>query len=308
MKIAVIGPGALGCLLAASLGAANEIWLLDRDPERARQIGNQGIILDENGKRLNVRVNVSANSSNVPEVDLVLLCVKSASVSSAINAWMSVVTKGRPLLIALQNGIAHLDILPVAMPGRWALGVTAQGATLAGPGVVMHRGNGPTRIGFPSGVTISEEERIQLQRAAAVLSASGIATETTDDILVHVWNKLLINVGINALTAIHDCPNGRLLDSPGILKTMQDAVLEGAAVAEALGIRIDRNPVARTIEVCRATAANVSSMLQDVRRRRKTEIEAINGAVVTKGVKTGVAVPVNEELVRKVKGIEGGFH
>jgi 2-dehydropantoate 2-reductase len=146
-----------------------------------------------------------------------------------------------------------------------------------------------------------------LREVVATLVAGGLETVIVEDMQVQVWAKLFVNVGINALTAIHGCRNGELLDMPAVRAQLVEAVREAAAVARALGIPIVADPVAATLEVCRATAENVSSMLQDVRQQRPTEIDAINGAVVEHGHRLQISVPVNEFLVSKVKEREADY-
>jgi 2-dehydropantoate 2-reductase len=103
------------------------------------------------------------------------------------------------------------------------------------------------------------------------------------------------------LTALHDCPNGQLYDLPTLRKQLEQAVREAATVARAKGIDVGGDPVADVLAVCLATKDNISSMLQDIRHRRPTEIDAINGALVADAHDLGLAVPVNEELIRAVK-------
>jgi 2-dehydropantoate 2-reductase len=131
--------------------------------------------------------------------------------------------------------------------------------------------------------------------------------EIVSDIIERVWAKLFINVGINALTAIFNCQNGALLDLPPARAQLAEAVREAVAVAKAMGIPIREEPLGTTLEVCRATAENISSMLQDVRRQRPTEIDAINGAVVDLGKKLGISTRTNEQLVLKVKEMEHNY-
>ncbi|MEN8134811.1 MAG: 2-dehydropantoate 2-reductase [Thermodesulfobacteriota bacterium] len=310
MKIAVIGPGAMGCLLAASLCEANEVWLLDHDSDRANLLNRRGLVVEENGRSRSCRVNVTVNSRLIGPVDLILLCVKSGKVKEALQAVRPLCNKDS-LLIALQNGIGHLSLLPEILGDTvcWGLGVTSHGATLIGPGHVLHKGQGLTRIGLPSpAIVTNSESRGKLALAAQTLTGGGIETELVSDILNHVWTKLLVNVGINALTAINDCPNGVLLESPETVAIMHAAILEGQHVAEKSDITLTDNPLQVTLKVCRATAANISSMLQDIRAKRPTEIDAINGALVLKGVELGIPTPVNKELVRKVKGIERNYN
>ncbi|OGQ96448.1 MAG: hypothetical protein A2521_08965 [Deltaproteobacteria bacterium RIFOXYD12_FULL_57_12] len=316
MKIVVTGPGAMGCLLAATLTLKGQgtttalpeqpVWLQDHSQARARQLNDNGLILEENGGRLHCPVRAFVDPSEIGQADLVLLCVKSGNFQNGLTQALAL-TAADSLIVTLQNGIAHLERInqqPVDNTPI-AVGVTAQGATLVATGHVRHAGHGLTRLGFPS--RQSAEAIARLQTVAALLSGAGIETEVVDNILDHVWAKLLVNVGINALTAIHACPNGRLLEIPEVRVMLGAAVREAAAVARALGIALPDEPVARTEEVCRATARNISSMLQDVIKKRCTEIDAINGAVATAGKRLGMALPVNEALVARIKEIEQGY-
>ncbi len=309
MKVVIVGPGALGCLLAAHLGRFNQVWLFDHDPARAAVLESQGVVLESDDGITVVPIGATADPKAVISADLVLLCVKSPKVKEALGRARPFLARAG-LIVALQNGISHLESLPYLLDGRcWGLGVTAQGATLVAPGRVQHRGRGVTRIGWPSaGIEAGKGCRPDLEEVARVLTEAGIETVVVEDILPHLWAKLLVNVGINALTAIHDCPNGALLESPAVLARLTAAVLEGAAVAEQKGIRLERDPVTMTIEVCRATGANLSSMLQDVRAKRMTEIDAINGALIRQARPFGLPVAVNEELVRQVRELERNYH
>lgn len=307
MKIVVIGPGALGCLLAASIAIRtdHEIWLQDHDPDRATQLSKRGLLLEENGHRLNCPIKATADPAEIGAADIIFLSVKSHAVAEVLSK-VSFLLSEKCLLLALQNGIGHLDILQERMHSNcWAIGVTAQGATLTGTGSIHHAGRGISRIGFLHAA--DDHASVLLKKTAALLNMAGIETETVPNILDHVWDKLLVNVGINALTAVSGCQNGELPESPSLRKRLTDAVNEAASVARAKGVRIGADPVAATIEVCRATAKNISSMLQDIRRQRFTEIDAINGAVVHEARLLGIPVPENERLVHEVKNLEAHF-
>jgi 2-dehydropantoate 2-reductase len=315
MKIVIIGPGALGCLFAASLGLrtgsmprgspADEIWLLDHDPDRVRFLAKQGLILERDGELFSCPVQATDEPAAIGAADLVFLCVKSYNVAEALARSAACINDGT-LLIPLQNGIAHLSLLKeMKLTSLTAPGVTSQGATLLSPGRIRHAGRGPTKIGMDGIPTSTEAAR--LAGAATLLNQAGIATEIVPDIIDQIWAKLFINVGINALSAIYNCPNGELLNLPAARQQLAGAVAEAAAVARARGIHINDDPLQATLEVCRATAANISSMLQDVRRRRPTEIDAINGAVVILGRQHHLSVAVNEQLVQKLKEIEHNY-
>jgi 2-dehydropantoate 2-reductase len=146
-----------------------------------------------------------------------------------------------------------------------------------------------------------------LAKVCNLLNDGGLETLIVDNILDYVWSKLLVNTGINALTAIHRCPNGQLLESEETRDKLSAAVKEGEAVGRAQGIDFSDDPLDMTIDVCKKTAQNISSMLQDVNNKRPTEIVSINGQIVAAGKKLGIPTPVNEELLHKVQEIENTY-
>ena len=128
-----------------------------------------------------------------------------------------------------------------------------------------------------------------------------MSSKVADDINRELWIKLLINAAINPLAAITGMKNGDLVNDPEVMNMMWAVIKEGSSVCENLGIHIGREDVfQRVIEVAETTAGNSSSMLQDVTKGQKTEIEAINGVIVENGRRLGVETPVNEKLLSRV--------
>ena len=136
---------------------------------------------------------------------------------------------------------------------------------------------------------------------------SDIDTEVAANIHELIWDKLLVNVGINALTALTELKNGQLLDYPETLRLMEILVSEAAEVARQKGIWIKGNPIEKVKAVAEATKGNRSSMGQDFDFRRRTEIDTINGAVVAEAKRLGVVVFVNEAITNLIKVIEKRF-
>lgn len=304
MKIVVVGPGALGGLFYSLLkeNTGHDLVFLDHNPVRAESLRRQGLVLLKDGEPHHAEISISCNPEEIGAADAVLLCVKSAAVAECLEALPPLLGE-KGLLIAFQNGISHLDLLqqhPV-LKGRFALGVTSEGASSTEAGWVVHGGSGITRIGFP-GPSAGQAAAI-LDRLVQAMNRAGLLTVIEKDILAQIWNKLLVNAGINALTVIYNCPNGQLLERDDARAELTAAVEEAAAVARAKNIAIIDDPVGLTEEICRKTATNISSMLQDMRKKRTTEIEAINGAIVREAAAYGLPVPVNTELVEKVKKI-----
>jgi len=308
MKVVIIGPGALGTLLAANLATKldnTELWLLDHIAERAELLSKQGLVLEKDGRKLSYPVKATAEPKVIGPSDIIFLCVKSTDVAAGLRQAAKL-SHAESILVTLQNGIGHLELIKAYKgPPAIALGVTALGANIVSTGHVRYAGSGLTRIGFLKSASFARS--LLLAQVCNLLSNSGMETLIVDNILDHIWSKLLINAGINALTAIHRCTNGQLMESAEKQEKLAAAVREGEAVAKAMGINLPHDPLALTIDVCRKTAANFSSMLQDINNKRHTEIDSINGAIVAAGKKLAIPVPVNEELVRRVKEIERSY-
>jgi len=309
MHILVVGPGALGCLVATTIsrgteGTASRLSVLDHDRNRADLLNRQGICYELDGDRRRFPIAVTADPLSVGATDVVILCVKSYDIPASLAYCQPLLVEGTVLLF-LQNGIAHLDCGDATGEAAIAYGTTTEGATLINPGHVRHAGHGATFFGFPS--RADAHSATLLAQTAAICSRGGLTTTITDAILHRLWAKLFVNVGINALTAIHGCTNGDLLTLPGVVDRMRTVVAEAEHVARARGIIVSGDPFAATVEVCKKTAGNISSMLQDVRRRRRTEIDAINGAVVREGRALGLETPENLRLAEQIRAIEAGY-
>ena len=302
MKIVIAGAGAMGCLFAAMIaGAEHKLHLLEQDAGRVAAIRCSGISIKRDGVELSVTMPaITSNVCDVGIADIILLLVKAYDTENAIQACLPAIGPHTTVL-TLQNGLGNIEAITRYVPQSLILaGTTAHGATLLGNGRVRHAGSGDTVIGalVPEGV----------MRAYAVqefFQSAGIPTMVVHDINSVLWGKLLVNVGINALTAIMGVKNGRVGDTEHLHAVMRRAVLEGAAVALRLGISLPYpDPVERTAEVCRATAENISSMNQDIRSGRRTEIDSINGVVAAYGRRLGIATPVNCILTSLIKSLE----
>jgi 2-dehydropantoate 2-reductase len=300
LRIAVVGSGAMGSLFGGMLAEAGEdVTLVDVWEEHVRAINERGLRLRGVGGERVIRVAATTNPGEVGSVDLALIFVKSYDTEKAARDALAMAS-GDTVFLTLQNGLGNAEKVSEIVGGhRVVVGVTAQGSTLLGPGEIYHAGVGATTIGELNGATTARILRIK-----EAFNRAGIATEVSDSVLDAIWSKVLVNVGINALTALTGLRNGELLAFPEIRGVMRRAVLEALDVAEANGVRIAGDPVEKVYEVAEATAANRSSMLQDIDRGRRTEIGALNGAIVEMGRRLGVDTPVNEALTAAVMGLE----
>ncbi len=308
MHLLLVGPGALGCLLSAvitkGLGDNDRLTILDYNADRADRLTKDGLGYHLDEQLTKVQVKAVSDPKLLDPVDVVLLCVKSYDVIECLEFCRPILSK-RVLLIFMQNGISHLDLQTHLHEYAAAFGTTTEGATLIGTGQVRHAGSGVTYLGFLE--TPDNLGAGLLQKVHDVFSAGGLQVHLTENILARLWSKLFINVGINALTAILGCTNGDLLTLSGADKRLEAAVDEAIQIAKKKNIQIMDDPHQATRLVCRKTAKNVSSMLQDVMNKRRTEIDAINGAVAVMGKKLEIATPENDLLCKQIKKIEAGY-
>ncbi|MCL4504237.1 MAG: 2-dehydropantoate 2-reductase [Deltaproteobacteria bacterium] len=299
MKIAIIGPGALGCLLAALLVEAGEdAWLVDYRPERVALLGRQGIRLrtQARGER-QVKVPIGL-PQEVGPAEVAMVAVKAHQTSVAARDLPRLLTGGG-LALTLQNGLGNLEILAGAVgPERLLAGVALLGVTRQAEGDIILAGPGAVIIGIPAGSLVSPAE---LKRLVEVLRRAGLTCRQAADVEALLWEKLLINVGINPLTALLRVTNGALPQLGEAWVLAVAAATEALAVARAAGVDLTVDPEARLRQVCTATAANRASMLQDVLAGRPTEIEALNGQVVARGAALGVPTPVNDFLTKLLR-------
>jgi len=303
MKTVIIGPGAMGSLFGSLLTrAAKEIWLVGNRQEQVDRICSIGLTLEEKGKAQIVPMNASADVTSVGKADLVIFFVKTYDIEEAVSDSLSL-EKEDTIFLTLQNGLGNEEaICKKVNPKKVMLGITGHGATLLEPGHIRHAGWGKTYIG-----ELDHRITDRALRIAQMFCEAGIETEVSSNIHDQVWGKLLVNVGINALTALTGFKNGQLLDYPETMRLMEKLVSEAAEVARRKGVHIVEDPVEKVKKAAEATRENRSSMGQDFDHRRKTEIDAINGAVVREAQPLGTPVPFNQAVTDLVKAIEKSF-
>ncbi len=304
MKIVVVGAGAIGSLFAAYLTKSKEeIWLLDKNKERAAKINTTGILVEEPNDNWQVKIKATAVPSDIGKADLILLCVKSFSTKLALEQ-ISPLLKESTKILSLQNGVGNLEIISeFSGEDRVIGGITNQGATWIDVGRIHHAGVGETIIGTANGKT-----PVEMRSIREIFNQVGLETKMSRDIKSLIWSKLIINVGINALSAITRLPNGLLTEFEGTKRILRDAVTEATRIAKRKRIKlIFDDPLAKVEAVCENTAPNLSSMLQDVLRKKRTEIDFINGVIVRLGQELGIAVPTNKLLLDLIKTIEASY-
>ena len=242
-----------------------------------------------------------AQVENIQITDVILLCVKSFQISTAIANISSTLQKHTSIILA-HNGLGTLTELPKSIIGKhniYSL-LTTHGCFRSAPLTITHTGIGITDIGLVSGVT----NLVQQQSLTQLLNTALPIVKYHKEIKQKQWVKLAINCVINPLTAIYDVNNGQIAKSKYLQKKM--AVLkEVIAVASVEGVELELEGLQRTVEnVAQATATNSSSMRCDVLANRKSEIDYINGYIHRLGIEHNIATPENTKMWQAVKNLE----
>jgi 2-dehydropantoate 2-reductase len=294
MKLAVLGPGALGCLLAALFREAGvAVSLVDYRPDRVARLRLRGIqILSLEGVQRVIEVPIGL-APEVGPCDLTIVAVKAYQTETAAWALPELMSQGG-LALTLQNGLGNLEAIARTVGAeRLLAGVGLLGVTRRDEGRIIYAGQGVIYIGVPAGSQVSAME---VAAVVDLFRGAGLECQPREDIEAVLWEKLVLNVGINPLTALLRVPNGVLLKLPEAWEVAVAAAVEAQAVAEAAGLTLSGDPAARLRQVCANTAANHSSMLQDILAGRLTEIEALNAQVANRGRTLGLPTPVNDLL------------
>lgn len=290
MKATVIGPGAMGCLFSARLALSGvQTTLVDYRGDRAGRLQQAGITIETlDGPPLLAR---PAVATRVPDGQDVVIVLTKAGSTGALR-----LPHNTPVL-TLQNGLNNVETLCSLVGSACVLaGTTCEAATLLGEGRVRHVAAGQTALGAWTSC--------QPQVAAEILGKAGFQVEITEAPGQKLWEKVAINSGINPLTALLDVPNGRLLELVEARQLMRDLVVEAAKIAATEGYRFEYSLVEHAEDICRQTANNISSMLQDIRAGRQTEIDAISGEIIRRAELASLPVPRTRVVWQLVKGLE----
>jgi 2-dehydropantoate 2-reductase len=291
MEIIVLGAGAIGSLYGAKLVAQNDVTLVTR-AEHAAAINSRGLRIEGIESEV-VRVHAATEIQQIGPEALIILTTKVPDSAAALHPIAPLVRDDTTIL-CLQNGLGSERIARAALGDRGIVlrGITQFGAIFEAPGVIQFMARGYTVI----------EQHERSGRLANVLSAAGLDCRISPDIRVDVWHKLVVNCVVNPITAILGCEVGGIAN-PQLDPLKRLVIDECVAVAAAEGVTF-RNDFMREIDDFFRPSHNIASMLQDLRRKRPTEIDYMNGAVAALGAQHNVACPVNGALSAIIKSME----
>ncbi|MGU7772210.1 ketopantoate reductase family protein [Burkholderia sp. MR1-5-21] len=306
MRIAILGAGAMGSLFGGLLAEAGEdVTLIDVNDAHLAAIHRDGLRIenDRGDRRVSalraVRPDAAALAHGEP-FDLLIVFTKSLHTRAALGGVRALLTPHTSVL-TLQNGLGNVETLREFVPmERILVGVTTWPADVAGLGHVRSHGDGVIRMMSADGAT-----RPVASAAADALTRAGLTCTLDADVWASIWEKVAFNAALNTLCAVTGCTVDQLGardDGPRLALAI---AAETAAVACAKGIAVDAERIAAKVRhAIDAHRGHRPSMLQDVLAGRRTEIDAINGAVVAAARETGIAVPHTETLLGLVRLID----
>jgi 2-dehydropantoate 2-reductase len=272
--------------------------VLTASPETASRL-RAGVVVVKGGRARRECFASSHEPVSLADRDVVIVAVKAYD-TEAVAAALAPVLPGDTVVATVQNGLGNLETLRAALQGRAVVaGATAIGANRPSPGRVVIAGVGETVVaGEPAAVAA----------VAAVLRAAGLPIMVASDPDAVVWEKAIVSAAINPVAALLGVSNGALLGDSDAGRLQAAVVEEACAVARACGATADDTALLERVRaVCAATAANRCSLLADLDAGRRTEIDAITGAIVERGRGAGVPVAANEALFHLVRAREHAF-
>ncbi|WP_254545545.1 ketopantoate reductase family protein [Halomarina pelagica] len=286
MDVVVFGAGSLGSLVGGLLAREHRVTLVGRDPH-VQRVRDAGLRIEG---AVEASVSPAADTSPPRRADLAVVTVKAFDTDDAGRALAACDLGGA---LSLQNGLGNEETLAEHLDAPVLAGTCTYGARLLESGRVECTGVGEIVLGPREGGRSALADRV-----GKAFERAGLVTVVADDMPRRQWEKLAVNAGINAPTALARIPNGALLDGPA-REAMRTAAREVARAARRRGVDLaDETAVASVERVAADTAGNASSMLQDVERGRRTEVDHINGVVA------GVDAPVNATLAALVRAWE----
>ena len=310
MKIAILGTGAIGGVLAGCLSETSaELVCVSRGRTASELLEGLTLFTPEGsvemipGDRFEI---IDSEKGPLEEkvcgtCDVAIVSGKSGSTPQLASMAEDLI-KQDAYVISIQNGLGNSGIIASRVGWDRVLGgMTTHSAWRDGDGAVHWTGRGSISLGT---IKSSEPNSIATE-FISILDEGGLSPYWSIDIEKEIWRKLMINVAINPICAIAGIRNGALAEVPELWEQAIEAMREAEEVARASGVNLgDSDSESYLREVVESTAENRVSMLQDLMAGRKTEIDVLCGAVITKGEEFGVPTPRNEILMALVRGIE----
>ena len=302
-RLYVLGAGAMGSLFGGLLAEGGlDVTLIDPSREHVDAVTANGLRMVGHGGDRSIPVKAVVSLDGLPAAEVIFVQCKSNHTQAAIASAKGCVGPDT-ILISFQNGLGNEELLAEAV-GKDAVlgGLTAQGASIEGAGVVKNYAELPSWIGEMTGGISARSEWL-----ARLFSTHGLPCQASSNIRLEIWKKLMANVGISAPSGIANLRIKHVMEVSQMRDTVFAAIDEAVEVAQATGLDLDSKAAREVLEKIAGpggSGENKSSLCNDLLNRRPTEIDFINGAIVALGRRHGIKTPVNATLVAAVKALE----
>lgn len=300
MRMAVLGSGAMGAIFgSAFVRAGVDVIFFDKRQDVIAAIAKRGLHVDGVSGKTSSCFPATTVVAELGSVDIALVLVDS-NATEEIASVAAHCLNDEGFVLTLQNGIGNWETLAARLGANRVLaGSTYNSGANVGPGQVHHTDLGLTIIGDLDG---SSSERAG--NIAQLLENAGLPVEVSDNVQGHIWSKFVHNCAINPVSAISGLKPFEIARTP-TASTLLDRLLdEILAVVAAVGICLPEDDPRALVHAHCQERSNLPSMLQHLRSGRRTEIDALNGALVQRGRTLGIATPFNESIVLMVKALE----
>jgi 2-dehydropantoate 2-reductase len=288
MKVAVVGPGAMGCLFASRLANAGvATTLVDYLPDRIKRLQNSGIRLDSSDGSITSRPDIAP--SVPPGQDLVIVCVKSYS-TEALD-----IPNDAPVF-TFQCGLNNIETLCSKVgSGRVLAGINTAAAELVA--------EGHARLLAPGLIQVGAWTSYPTAGSIKLLQSAGFKVEESHSPGQAIWQRVAVYGSIAPVSALVNLSNGKVIENQNLRQLVRDLVVEAVKVAAMEGYRFETSLVEEAERYCRETAAQTTSMLRDVRAGKATEIDALSGEILHRGQLAGLPTPRTRVVYQLVKGL-----
>ncbi|RAH16135.1 MAG: hypothetical protein CMB56_001485 [Methanobacteriota archaeon] len=312
MKIAIVGIGSIGGLIAGQIANLNKHDLLlctKNDIQKLELITNGLTIVSPANSNITIDYDIFSVCSGIDDLDdkwinscdLVLICTKSHSTHEASYFAKKIISKNG-YCISIQNGIGNEEVISSVIGFNSVLGgVITHGANKVDSSVINWAGMGEIIIGK---MPLTKINLDLIEHFISIFNEANLNASSVHDIRVNLWSKLSINAAINPIAAICGVNNGALIE-PYLFECSISAMQEVLQVARAIGVDVPSNHemINSLTQIIKNTKENRCSMLQDIMNGRRTEIDSICGEVIKNAENLGIQTPVNYTLMSIVKGI-----
>jgi 2-dehydropantoate 2-reductase len=300
MRFCIVGAGSMGSLYGGLLARAGfDVTLVDVWTEHIEAIRRHGLRLDGITGDLRIPIRATSEVGDVPPADCVIVLTDANSTRDAAVTGRRVLGPGG-FALTLQNGIGNVEALSEELGSSRVLGGTSNhSAAVQGPGHVTHTHAAPTWIGELDG-----QSTARVRQTERALAKAGFTPLVVDNVLAHIWNKFVLNCGINAISAVTGLRLGELVRTPPVDELQTRVIEEVLTVVRAKGVALTDSDPMRTIKEHCWKKYNKPSTLQHVEQGKRTEIDALNGALVREARQLGIPTPYNDALSLLLKGVE----